>query len=43
MSLVEGDGVTGHQFPHDLAEHFKKDLSSFDASGHDVLEKAGGV
>lgn len=84
MPFVEGDGVSGHQFAHDLAEGrragaqkkvkmirnqdpgvtlglgffqddgqaieeglaifvVEEDLSSFDAPGHHMLEKAGGV
>ena len=84
MPFVEGDGVSGHQFAHDLAERgrasaqekvkmvrdqgpgitlglgffqndgkaveerlairvIEEELAPFDASGHDVLEEAGGV
>ena len=84
MAFIEGDGVTGHESAHYVAEWsracsqkkmdvvrdqgprvalglgffqdagepfqkrltvlvVKEDLSSFDAPGHDVLEKAGGV
>jgi len=84
MFFIEGNRITGHEFPHDLAEGgragaqkkvkmirdqgpgitlglgffqddgqaveegfavfvIKEELAAFDATGHDVLEKAGGI